>query len=189
MGFHCLLQSKEGLLLLLMPSLHLTMLLLEHLGVVLWNVGGSRGRHNNTETRAKNFLFGLCIVNLGTITEFSDKSNRTSNKLNRTLKAQSLGGNTVIYKSICLKTMSLWWNHLRTIQACLPQQPPFLQHVSWQCCNPPDIPSYMVEILLFNSVFHDGVAPVSASTLKPPLGAIGILPLKPQTSPIILVCI
>jgi len=34
-GFRCLLQSKEGLLLLLMPSLHLTTLLLKHLGVVL----------------------------------------------------------------------------------------------------------------------------------------------------------
>jgi len=39
------------------------------------------------------------------------------------------------------------------------------------------------------SVFHDGVAPVSVSTLKPPLGAIGVLPLKPQVSPIISVCI
>jgi len=29
------------------------------------------------------------------------------------------------------------------------------------------------------SVFHDRVAPVSVSTLKPPLGAIGVLPLKP----------
>ena len=56
---------------------------------------------------------------------------------------------------------------------------PFLQHVLWWCCNPPDIPSSMVEILLFNSVFHDGVAPVSVSILKPLLGVIGILPLKP----------
>jgi len=37
----------------------------------------------------------------------------------------------------------------------------------------------MAEILLFNSVFHDGVAPVSVSTLKPLLRAIGVLPLKP----------
>jgi len=37
----------------------------------------------------------------------------------------------------------------------------------------------MAEILLFNSVFHDGVTPVSVSTLKPPLGVIGVLPLKP----------
>jgi len=47
----------------------------------------------------------------------------------------------------------------------------------------------MVEILLFNPVFHDGVAPVSVSTLKPPLGVIGVLPLKPQASPILSVCI
>jgi len=57
--------------------------------------------------------------------------------------------------------------------------PPFSQHVSWQCCNPPEIPSFTAEILLFNSVFHDGVTPVSVSTLKPPLRAIGVLPLKP----------
>ena len=44
---------------------------------------------NDTETRAKNFFFCLCIVDLGTITGFSDKPNRTSNKLNRTSKAQS----------------------------------------------------------------------------------------------------
>jgi len=55
----------------------------------------------------------------------------------------------------------------------------FSQHVSGRCCNPPNIPSPMAEILLLNSVFHDGVAPVSVSTLKPPLGAIGVLPLKP----------
>jgi len=37
----------------------------------------------------------------------------------------------------------------------------------------------MVEILLFNSVFYDGVTPVSVSTLKLPLGVIGVLSLKP----------
>jgi len=47
----------------------------------------------------------------------------------------------------------------------------------------------MVEILLLNLDFHDGVTPVSVSTLKPPLGAIGVLPLKPQASPILSVCI
>ena len=67
--------------------------------------------------------------------------------------------------------------------------PPFLQHVSWQCCDPPDILSSMAEILLFNSVFHDRVSPVSISILKPLLGAIDVLPLKPQASPIISVCI
>jgi len=46
-----------------------------------------------------------------------------------------------------------------------------------------------VEILLFNSVFHDGVTPVSVLTLKPLLGAIGVLPLKPRASPKLLVCI
>jgi len=78
MGFRCLLQSKEELLLLLMLLLHLTALLLEHLGVVLRNVGRGGGRHNDAETKAKNFLFCLCIVDLGTITGFSDKPNRTS---------------------------------------------------------------------------------------------------------------
>jgi len=33
--------------------------------------------------------FCLCIVNLGAITGFLDKFNRTSNKLNRTSKVQS----------------------------------------------------------------------------------------------------
>jgi len=95
----------------------------------------------------------------------------------------------VIYKSTCPEIMSPQWNHLRTIQAHLPQRPPFSQHVSWQCCNPPDIPSSMAEILLFNSVFHDRVTSVSVSTLKPPLGAIGVFPLKPWASPILSVCI
>ena len=42
-----------------------------------------------------------------------------------------------------------------TSEPCLPRRPPFSQHVSWRCCNLPDIPSSMAEILLFNSVFHD----------------------------------
>ena len=67
--------------------------------------------------------------------------------------------------------------------------PPFSQHVSWQCCNHLDILSSMAEILLFNSVFHDGVTPVSVSTLKPLLGVIGVLLLKPQVSSILSVCI
>ena len=61
--------------------------------------------------------------------------------------------------------------------------------VLWWCCEPPDIPSSTAEILLFNSVFHDRVAPVSVSTLKPLLGEIGVLPLKLQASPILSVCI
>jgi len=84
---------------------------------------------------------------------------------------------------------SLWWSHLQIIQACLLRQPPFLQHFSWQCCNPLDIPSSTAEILLFNSVFHDGVTPVSVSTLKLPLRVIGVLPMKPQVSSILSVCI
>ena len=39
------------------------------------------------------------------------------------------------------------------------------------------------------SVFHDGVTPVIVSTLKPLLRAIGVLPLKPQASPILPLCI
>ena len=54
----------------------------------------------------------------------------------------------------------------------------FLQHALQQCCNYPGILSSMAEILLFDSVFHDGVTPVSVSTLKPPLRIIGVLPLK-----------
>ena len=96
---------------------------------------------------------------------------------------------TVICKSTCLETTSPQWNHFRTIQACLLWQPPFSQHVSWWCYNPPDIPSSTAEILLFNSVFHDGVAPVSVSTLKPLLRTIGVLPLKLRASPILSLCI
>jgi len=77
----------------------------------------------------------------------------------------------------------------QNIQACLLPWPPFLQHVLWQCCNHLGIPSFIVEILLFNSVFHDGVTPVSVSTLKPPLGVIEVLPLKPWASPILSICI
>jgi len=35
------------------------------------------------------------------------------------------------------------------------------------------------KILLFNLVFHGKVTPVSVLILKPPLGVIGVLPLKP----------
>ena len=77
----------------------------------------------------------------------------------------------------------------KNIQACLPQQLSFSQHVLWQCCNYLGILSSMAEILLFNSVFHDGVTPVSISTLKPLLGVIRVFPLKPQASPILSVCI
>ena len=65
----------------------------------------------------------------------------------------------------------------------------FLATCIWQYCNPLDILSFTAEILLFDSVFHDGVTPVSVSTLKPPLREIGVLPLKPRASPILSVCI
>ena len=68
-------------MLLLVLSLYFTVLLLKYFSIVLRNVGGSGGRHNDIETRVKNVLFHLYIVDLGTIMEFSDK-------LNRTLKAQ-----------------------------------------------------------------------------------------------------
>ena len=67
--------------------------------------------------------------------------------------------------------------------------PPFSQHVLGQCCKPPGIPSSKVEILLFNSVFHDGVTPISVSTLKSPLRVIGVVLLKLRVSPILSVCI
>jgi len=76
-GLYCLLQTKEGLLLLLVPSLHFTVLLLKHFSIMLRNVGGGGGRHNDIETRAKNFFFHLYIVDLGTIMGFLDKLNRT----------------------------------------------------------------------------------------------------------------
>ena len=60
-GLHCLLQSKDGLLLLLMPSLHLMVLLLKYFSIVLRNIGGGGERHNDTETRAKNFL-SVCVL-------------------------------------------------------------------------------------------------------------------------------
>jgi len=50
-------------------------------------------------------------------------------------------------------------------------------------------PPSIVEILLFNLIFHDGFTPVSVSILKPLLGVIGALPLKPQASLIISVFI
>ena len=66
---------------------------------------------------------------------------------------------------------------------------PFLQHVLWRCYNPLGIPSSTAGILLFNLVFYDGVTPVSVSTLKPLLRVIGVLPMKPQVSPILSICI
>ena len=45
-------------------------------------------RYDSIKAKAKTFLFCLCIVDLSTIMKFSDKFNRTLNKLNRTSKAQ-----------------------------------------------------------------------------------------------------
>ena len=73
-----------------MPSLHLMVLLFEHFSVILGNVRVGGERHDNTETRAKKLSFSIYIfVDLGTITGFSGKPNRTSNQLNRASKAQS----------------------------------------------------------------------------------------------------
>ena len=88
----------------------------------------------------------------------------------------------VIYKSTCPE------NYIPTVMPPPNHtSPPFLQHVLWRCCNPPGIPPSTAGILLFNSVFHDRVIPVSVSTLKPLLRVIGVLPLKPWASPIISV--
>ena len=57
--------------------------------------------------------------------------------------------------------------------------PPFLQYVLWWYYKPPGILSSKAELLLFNLVFHNGVTSVSVSTLKPPLGVIGVVLLKP----------
>jgi len=84
----------------------------------------------------------------------------------------------VICKFTRPETTSLQWSHLQNIQACLLWHPPFSQHILWQCCNHLGIPSSTAEILLFKLVFHDGVTPVSVSTLKSLLGVIGVFPLK-----------
>ena len=49
--------------------------------------------------------------------------------------------------------------------------------------------SSIMELSLFDSVFYNGVTPISISTLKPLLGIIGVLLLKLQTSPIISIYI
>jgi len=63
--------DQELLLLLMFP------LLFKHFSIILGNVGGSRGRHDDAKEKAKTFLFCLYIVNLGTIMGFLDKFNRT----------------------------------------------------------------------------------------------------------------
>ena len=129
------------------------------------------------------------------------KNNIRAHVYNMVALKQTWGCSIIICKSTHPETTSPQWSHLQNIQACLPQQPPFLQHISWQYCNHLDILSSIAEILLFNLVFHDGVTLVSVSTLKPPFGVIEVLPLKPpfgvigvlplksRASPILSVCI
>jgi len=69
-------------LLLLMSLLHFLPLFFKHFSIILGDVGGNGERYSDTEEKAKTFLFCLYIVDLGTITEFLDK-------FNKTLKAQS----------------------------------------------------------------------------------------------------
>ena len=55
----------------------------------------------------------------------------------------------------------------------------FSQHVSWQWCIYSGILSPITEILLIDSVFYSRVTPISILILKPPLGIIGAILLKP----------
>ena len=61
-----------------MSLLHFLLLLFKYFGVILENVRGGREKHDDTEAKMKTFLFHLCIVDLDTIIEFSDKFNKTS---------------------------------------------------------------------------------------------------------------
>ena len=61
-----------------MSPLLFLLLLFKYFGIILGNVRRDGGRHNDIETKAKTFLFCLYIVDLGTITGFLDKLNRTS---------------------------------------------------------------------------------------------------------------
>ena len=73
----CCLQMNQELL-FLVPLLYLMVLFFKHFSIVLGNIGGGRGRHDDIEEKAKGFLFHLCIVDLSTIIGFLDKLNRTS---------------------------------------------------------------------------------------------------------------
>ena len=145
---------------------------------------------------------GLCITN-SNISKFMLSLGKHITNINKILK--NLKFNIIAdfvcsdYHSLIItmsyasppvwKITSLQWYHLQIIQAHLPWQPSFSQHVLWWCYNHPDIPSSTAGILLFNSVFHDRVIPVSVSTLKLPLRVIEVLPLKPQASFILSICI
>ena len=102
-------------------------------------------------------------------------SSKVYNNMNMDVNVDTPRGRSIV---ICKSTHPK--NYIPTVISPLKHtSPPFSQHVLWQCCNPLGIPSSTTEILLFNSVFHDGVTPVSVSTLKSLLGVIGVLPLKP----------
>jgi len=115
---------------ILMPLLHLITLFLEHFSVVLRNVRGGGRRHDNTETRAKKLLLHLCIVDLGTIIEFSDKLNRTSKDyipiVKSSLKYTSLSSTAAIFLAIHLMAVlqlsrySVFHSGVTSIQLGLP---------------------------------------------------------------------
>jgi len=81
-GLHCLLQSNQKLLLFLMPLLHFIMLLFKYVSVMLKNVRESGRKHDVVEERVKT-LFSIYVL----LTQVP--SWNSSNKLNRTSKAQS----------------------------------------------------------------------------------------------------
>ena len=103
------------------------------------------------------------------LNEVCDRAEHTAQKARRKAetKAREKAKRYVICKSTCLE------NYILTVISSP---------------NYTSLPS-MVEILLFDLVFHDRVTSVSVSTLKPLLGVIGALSLKPWTSPILSVCI
>ena len=74
---------------------------------------------------------------------------------------------------------------LSTNKACLLWWLPYLQHTSWWWCNHLGILSSMTEILLWLSLPWWCYIPISVSTLKPPLRAIGVISLEPWASPIV----
>ena len=63
----------------------------------------------------------------------------------------------------------------------VPTVKPLLNHTSPPSIAATFLATYLMVVLQPSrySIFHDGVTPVSVSTLKPLLGVIGVLPLKP----------
>jgi len=131
----------------------------------------------------KNFLLHLCIVD-------SRYYHGIFWKNPIGLQRLSSKGGILLYASPPVQKLHLHSEIIsQNLQAYLPWWPSFLQHILWQCCNHLGILSSIVEIFLFNSVFHDSITPISVSTLKPLLGIIGVLLLKLQASSIYSVCI